>query len=336
MKPDFSKRTIDTLAKRAAYLCSNPDCRVATVGPNSDPNAATVVGEAAHISSAREGGKRFRPELTDQQRAEITNGIWLCRNCHRLIDSDETLYPEALLHTWREQHETYVQAKLGNTLNHVRLQTEQTNSLEFQQYPLIIQEIAVDKPFAWEWRLTAELLRTLNKPVFQQLRDIQDGLYYKPGDHVDAEAMIPWTNDRLVEISSIIPPLQKLLERLVSSWGAPGEAGNQSEIHHICKLMTSTLGVAITIEERLAFDKVPDEFSSLLQLMKGLMNRTLQDFETIPDFLDKLTEEALRRKEEGNVEPKNVVKTIVFELPDGWNNEVVQEMRRALHQAGLL
>jgi len=59
MFPDFTKKTIDILTKRAAFICSNPDCRTSTVGPNTDPKKATVIGEAAHILGARPGSKPF-------------------------------------------------------------------------------------------------------------------------------------------------------------------------------------------------------------------------------------------------------------------------------------
>lgn len=99
MIPDFSPKTIDTLAKRAGYLCSNPDCRARTVGPNSEPDKATIIGEAAHIYGARPGAVRFNPKMTDVARAEITNGIWLCRNCHKIIDRDPDDHPFDLLFT---------------------------------------------------------------------------------------------------------------------------------------------------------------------------------------------------------------------------------------------
>jgi len=76
LKPDFNKTTIEVLAKRAGYFCSNPDCRVRTVGPNKDPNKATNLGEAAHIFGAREKAKRYKPAMTDEARASITNGIF--------------------------------------------------------------------------------------------------------------------------------------------------------------------------------------------------------------------------------------------------------------------
>jgi len=36
-RDDFSAETKRILAQRAAYICSNPDCRNNTIGPHSDP-----------------------------------------------------------------------------------------------------------------------------------------------------------------------------------------------------------------------------------------------------------------------------------------------------------
>ena len=100
MNPRFNSKTIDALAKRSAYRCSNPDCRVLTVGPNEVADKATIVGEAAHIYAAKHGGPRFREDMNDAARAEISNGIWLCRNCHGKVDRDPGRYPADLLFRW--------------------------------------------------------------------------------------------------------------------------------------------------------------------------------------------------------------------------------------------
>ena len=114
MSPDFSKKTIDTLAKRAAFLCSNPDCRKITVGANSENDKSTTIGDAAHIFGARSGSARYDSEMTDTARSEITNAIWLCKNCHKLVDTDKQRYTSNLLFSWRELHEEYTQSELGN------------------------------------------------------------------------------------------------------------------------------------------------------------------------------------------------------------------------------
>ena len=100
-RDDFSQATIETLAKRVTYMCSNPDCRKMTIGPNTDKNKATSIGVAAHIKAAAPGGKRYDPTMTSEQRSDITNGIWLCQSCSKLIDTDETKYTVELLNEWK-------------------------------------------------------------------------------------------------------------------------------------------------------------------------------------------------------------------------------------------
>ena len=58
-------------------------------GPHSNPQKRVSIGEAAHITAAAEGGPRYNPDLTPEERSSIENGIWLCKSCARMIDSDE-------------------------------------------------------------------------------------------------------------------------------------------------------------------------------------------------------------------------------------------------------
>ena len=68
VRDDFTKRTIDTLAKRAGYVCSNPGCRCLTVGAARGNEGFVIVGVAAHITAASSGGPRYDPALTQEQR----------------------------------------------------------------------------------------------------------------------------------------------------------------------------------------------------------------------------------------------------------------------------
>lgn len=101
MRDDFSSITKDTLARRVNFLCSNPHCPVATTGPHSDPEKAVNRGVAAHITAAAQGGKRYDASLTPEQRSKADNGIWLCHNCAKLIDSDENRFTVSLLRAWK-------------------------------------------------------------------------------------------------------------------------------------------------------------------------------------------------------------------------------------------
>ena len=101
-RDDFNKPTIELLAKRVGYLCSNPGCSRPTVGANSDPDRASLIGVAAHITAASPGGPRYSSTLQGDERKHASNGIWLCQNCARLIDVDPGRFSVELLKDWKQ------------------------------------------------------------------------------------------------------------------------------------------------------------------------------------------------------------------------------------------
>lgn len=101
MRDDFARKTRETLAKRVGMLCSNPDCQKPTAGPRADPAKALNVGVAAHITAASSYGPRYNAALSKSDRSAIQNGIWLCRNCATLVESDEHRYTVELLNQWK-------------------------------------------------------------------------------------------------------------------------------------------------------------------------------------------------------------------------------------------
>jgi len=111
-RDDFTKPTIDILAKRVGYQCSNPDCRKHTVGPNEQEDKATLIGIAAHIKAASPGVPRYDLSMTETERKNINNGIWLCANCATLIDKDKSAFPVELLITWKESSENKMKDKI--------------------------------------------------------------------------------------------------------------------------------------------------------------------------------------------------------------------------------
>src|ERR1035441_5569741 len=80
------------MAKRVGMRCSNPNCRQQTSGPREDPRNTVNIGVAAHIAAAASGGPRYDGGLTSTERSSSDNGIWLCQNCAKLIDSDDERY----------------------------------------------------------------------------------------------------------------------------------------------------------------------------------------------------------------------------------------------------
>jgi hypothetical protein len=130
MRDDFKQETKDTLAKRVAYLCSNPNCKMLTIGPNSDLTKSTNIGVAAHITAASRGGKRYDDLLNTEQRSSIENGIWLCQSCSKLIDTDEKKYTTIVLNEWKVENEKIAGRNLNKQLNHNSTMFSQTGDFE--------------------------------------------------------------------------------------------------------------------------------------------------------------------------------------------------------------
>jgi len=100
-RDDFSSQVKDVLAKRVGYRCSNPACRKPTSGPQTNPAKAINLGVAAHLTAASPGGPRYDTTLSPEARSAESNGLWLCQNCAKLIDSDVTRYPLEVLRAWK-------------------------------------------------------------------------------------------------------------------------------------------------------------------------------------------------------------------------------------------
>jgi hypothetical protein len=101
MRDNFSKLTKEILAKRVSFKCSNPNCKKITVGPHSIEEKVMNIGVAAHITAASKGGPRFCKEMVPDERKSIKNGIWLCQNCAKLIDTDTKRYSTSELIKWK-------------------------------------------------------------------------------------------------------------------------------------------------------------------------------------------------------------------------------------------
>ncbi len=115
MRDDFADSIRRALALRVGHRCSRPDCDAATAGPQDDQEKSINLGVAAHITAASIGGPRYDPSLTSADRSAASNGIWLCQNCAKLIDNDESRFPVWLLRDWKARAENAAFARLGRT-----------------------------------------------------------------------------------------------------------------------------------------------------------------------------------------------------------------------------
>lgn len=126
-RDDFSPSVKNSLKMRAAFICSNPDCKKLTIAPTeNDETKVNYIAKAAHITAASEGGPRYDSSLTPDERSSISNAIFLCSNCADLIDKNDGFdYPTSMIKKWKVDHEIWIrnnlnkQIKNGETLINV-------------------------------------------------------------------------------------------------------------------------------------------------------------------------------------------------------------------------
>jgi len=116
IRDNFQKGVKELVQKRVAGRCSNPVCRVQTIGPSTVPLAVVNHGQAAHIHAAAPGGPRYRPDMTSRERKGVENAIWLCANCATKIDRDVNLYTAVLLQDWKQKAELRARDEQGMRL----------------------------------------------------------------------------------------------------------------------------------------------------------------------------------------------------------------------------
>ncbi len=115
---DFILSTVRIIAQSAAYICSNPECRKLTItGSEASIGKVINIGEAAHIIGNAKVSARYE-EKTIVNKSSVENGIWLCRNCHKLVDSNKGEgYPTEKLKQWKIEHNKYLSKNLGKPVN---------------------------------------------------------------------------------------------------------------------------------------------------------------------------------------------------------------------------
>jgi hypothetical protein len=98
---DFDDEVKRASAALVADRCSNPDCRALTGGPTNDRTKSLNVGVTVPISAMAPGGRRYDARLSEAERHDQSNAIWLCYSCACRTDNDVARYPAELLRSWK-------------------------------------------------------------------------------------------------------------------------------------------------------------------------------------------------------------------------------------------
>jgi hypothetical protein len=106
---EFSAATKRLLADRAGHECSFPTCARRTISAGPGGHTSAGCGVAAHIQSAAPGGPRGRGGLTNAELCAPENGLWLCADHARLVDTNQGVgFPAPTLRVFKALQESRV------------------------------------------------------------------------------------------------------------------------------------------------------------------------------------------------------------------------------------
>ncbi|MEJ2801999.1 HNH endonuclease [Comamonadaceae bacterium PP-2] len=318
----FKKNVVAILAKRAANRCSNPDCGAITSGPASSPDGAVNLGEAAHIYGANLGSARFDPQMISADRASIANAIWLCGNCHKLVDDDPLKYPAGLLFEWQRDHEQRISEQVGKAGAEIRQRYERRHLEELGHLSYLAERLVLEKGDYWEYSLTAEVIRQEIAPVIRRWNALKRNLYVKPLENIKREDYSGWFSRKMSELDGIVKAFAAIVNvEFKRAWGEPGVSGVDAEVINISRLFGEACGSALAWEESVRFTHVHDSHKEIRNLTIGVAGFMLDQAEKVPKFLNETINE---KPTSGHYRL-----TIEVKLPDGWVEAVQAAFERA-------
>jgi hypothetical protein len=259
--------------------------------------------------------------MSDAERADITNGIWLCRICHKMVDADADRYTSDLLLNWRRIHDSQMAQQLGKPGELIRLRTMEKTA-GFGDLSALAQQILIDKPDFWEYKVTAEILRYKLESIVWRASALRDGLYSKPFVPVPTSQAFDWMSLRLGELVSQASAFERLVnQKMKAAWGEPGVAGSQTEIIRVCSLLAECGEQIVGWEERVQFSKLHDAFNECKNLLAGNGAILLDTIAKIPSEISKIF---------AVESPHGAHKiSLVPDLPDGWSDQYELALKKA-------
>jgi hypothetical protein len=105
----------------------------------------------------------------------------------------------------------------------------------FSGLSYLAEQIIIDKPEHWEYKLTSEMLRIRAGPVLKRWSSLKRGLYSNSIKVIPLSEALPWVQARTAELSTVVGALGKIVrEEFEVAWGAPGVSGSDTEIISVC------------------------------------------------------------------------------------------------------
>lgn len=164
--------TKNKLFATSGGFCQNPACNEPLF--KNLPQKEIHIAEIAHIISVSNGA-RNNNDISEKQKASYNNLILLCPNCHAIIDKAEADFPEALIKSWKQNHERRLEEVFGVKIFQSRKEVRyalsplfRENKHIFDKYgPTSIERLNPESPILELWiKKVREFIIPNNRKIF--------------------------------------------------------------------------------------------------------------------------------------------------------------------------
>ena len=197
---------------RGAATCSFPDCKKNLFIDRTETDDETLIGEMCHIIAEADNGPRGDSSFPMDKRNVYENLILMCRNHHRIIDSQTNTYSIDLLRKMKSDHEGWI--KSFNTIDPVKQRDDETYSGYIDEWE---KRVHLKEWLGWSsWMLSAGQPR-VTIDTYDDLDELRRWLLNRV-----------WPN-RYKELESAFSNFRRVLEDLVNTFSEHKEIPQYSD-----------------------------------------------------------------------------------------------------------
>ncbi len=154
---NYSKMTLKRLFAVSYNTCAFPDCEKHIV-----TNDGVVVGDICHINAYSPKGPRYNPKQTDEERESFENLILMCKEHHKIIDSNARKFNTNILKDYKSKHEdkTLLELDEKNGLKANLLITNFIKNIEAENASILFAPSGANQ-------INTVIVKTSKKPIIK-------------------------------------------------------------------------------------------------------------------------------------------------------------------------
>lgn len=193
--------------------------------------------------------------------------------------------------------------------------------------------LAVEKPFAWEYRLFSQVLCDEISRAGRTKKDLSYGLVLGKvvtlGDFTEINV---WVNRKFKELRLLVDSLDRLFNTaLPNAVGAPGDPGDIEEIVYVGKRFAEVYMRILEWTMEFRHTQVDERFSRLLEILSRLSSNVIAEIEAYAIDLNRQLDHVVRQYE-NTKQSQSLELILTLTCPD--MTELEDEMRRLSEQMG--